>query len=350
MADILFENNAYAQLLSGINDSQTTITVKAGQGSVFPAPSGGDYFYATLEDAAGNIEIVRCTQRSGDTLTVVRGQDGTSATTWNADDVIGMRVTQAILEEFVQRTATETLTNKTLTSPTILGGTASPATLNLPSGAIDSSDEFAAGVVDNAAIGNNAIGTDEIADSAVATEKIANDAVTNEKLDEANLALGEVAVTDAGGSPVVSTTELDLIGDGVISGVPEDTWESVGPNGSGADNIWPALTSVPVGVDWIRVRVRMELRSTSSGQDADPSLLRVYARKGGSSATIDDGTLIAQSSYWVAFLASDHQCVEATIPVDGNIIFDIRWGMSTVRTPEACAISLVSWGWNHRTS
>ena len=75
----LFKNNATAILAASISNSATTIVVSAGIGNSFPNPSGTSYFYGTLFDSLGNYEIVKCTARTTDTLTIVRAQDGTNA-------------------------------------------------------------------------------------------------------------------------------------------------------------------------------------------------------------------------------------------------------------------------------
>jgi hypothetical protein len=80
---LLFKNNASTTLSGSINNTQTTMTVVNGSG--FPVPGAGDYFYATLYEVTGNpstevnIEIVKVTAVSGNSWTIVRGQDGTTA-------------------------------------------------------------------------------------------------------------------------------------------------------------------------------------------------------------------------------------------------------------------------------
>lgn len=96
---VLVKNNAYSTLASGINDLVTTITVAAGTGSRFPAAGGADYFYATLINTSNQLEVVKVTSRSVDTLTVVRGQDGTTARAYSASDRIELRVTAALLSD-----------------------------------------------------------------------------------------------------------------------------------------------------------------------------------------------------------------------------------------------------------
>jgi hypothetical protein len=99
-------NNAFSLLATTINSVATSMSVTAGQGVRFPAASvgSGDYFYATLLDVANNIEIVKVTDRSTDTFTVVRGQDGTTARSYNSGSRIELRVTAALLGDLPIRT------------------------------------------------------------------------------------------------------------------------------------------------------------------------------------------------------------------------------------------------------
>lgn len=105
---VKFTNNASATLAASINTSVTTIIVSSTQGALFPSISGGDYFYATLVDASNNLEIVKVTARSTDTLTVVRGQDGTTARSFTAGDKLELRPVAAALNELVSQSATAT--------------------------------------------------------------------------------------------------------------------------------------------------------------------------------------------------------------------------------------------------
>ena len=96
---VLVKNNAYSTLASGISATATTITVAAGTGLRFPAAGGADYFYATLINTSNVLEVVKVTSRSTDTLTVVRGQDGTTGTVYSAGARIELRVTAALLAD-----------------------------------------------------------------------------------------------------------------------------------------------------------------------------------------------------------------------------------------------------------
>lgn len=98
-----FTNNASATLAGSITSTATSIVLTAGNGSLFPALGAGDYCFATLVDSSNNLEIVKVTGRSGDTLTVERGQDNTTARGYAAGDKCELRLVAAVFNETVQR-------------------------------------------------------------------------------------------------------------------------------------------------------------------------------------------------------------------------------------------------------
>ena len=91
----LFANNAISTLASSINSSVTSLTLATGTGALFPSISGSQFFRVSLTDALtrSNHEIMFCTAISGDTLTVTRGQEGTIAQSWAANDIIMNEIT-----------------------------------------------------------------------------------------------------------------------------------------------------------------------------------------------------------------------------------------------------------------
>lgn len=147
---IKFTNNASATLAASITSTQTSVSLTTGQGALFPTLTAPDYFYVTFSDSANNLEIAKVTARTGDTLTVSRGQDGTVGRTFSAGDKCELRFTAAGITDLgaglnitdlpanttmagvgiVTTTATQTLTNKTLTSPTVNSGTFSGGTFS----------------------------------------------------------------------------------------------------------------------------------------------------------------------------------------------------------------------------
>ena len=92
-------NNAFGTLSAAINTTATTITLDSGQGSRFPTLGASDHFYGTLVDTSNNLEIVKVTARSTDSLTVVRGQDGTSGTAFAIGDRFELRPVAALFED-----------------------------------------------------------------------------------------------------------------------------------------------------------------------------------------------------------------------------------------------------------
>ncbi|QND60388.1 hypothetical protein [Mesorhizobium huakuii] len=72
-------NNATSLLANTINNLSTSVVITSGDEGNFPTLGIGDWCPITLTDGAGNLEIMRCTARAGVTLTVVRGQEGTTA-------------------------------------------------------------------------------------------------------------------------------------------------------------------------------------------------------------------------------------------------------------------------------
>lgn len=94
-------NNATTTITAPITSASTTISVVAGTGALFPTLSAGDYFQATLQDTNNNLELVKVTARTDDTMTVVRGQGGTLAIPFAADSRFEIRVTADNLQDYV---------------------------------------------------------------------------------------------------------------------------------------------------------------------------------------------------------------------------------------------------------
>ena len=92
-------NNGFSTLASGINNSATTIALATGEGARFPTLSTDDYFYGTLVDTSNNLEIVKVTARSTDSLTVVRAQDNTSARAFSTGDRFELRPVAKLFED-----------------------------------------------------------------------------------------------------------------------------------------------------------------------------------------------------------------------------------------------------------
>lgn len=99
MANFSFVNNVNTTLAAPITStSQTTITLASSAN--LPTLSAGQMMSLTLNDAATRavFEIVYVTAISGATLTVIRGQEGTAATTWLVGDLTYSALTAGVIE------------------------------------------------------------------------------------------------------------------------------------------------------------------------------------------------------------------------------------------------------------
>ena len=97
---LLAANNAQTVLAAGISSTATSLTVNAGTGTLFPSPvAGTSFFKLTIIDAAtGTLtEIVHVTARNGDVFTIQRGQEGTVARAWSANDIAANMMTAGTL-------------------------------------------------------------------------------------------------------------------------------------------------------------------------------------------------------------------------------------------------------------
>lgn len=131
MTVLLYANNAKTTLAAPINATQTTITVAPGTGVQFPSPTTGQAFKLTLVSASSSstLEICLCTARTGDTLTVVRAQEGTSGTPFRLNDIVGNYDTAGTMDDLVQSEQLQ----QGIYAYTDVGGTANALTATIAS-------------------------------------------------------------------------------------------------------------------------------------------------------------------------------------------------------------------------
>lgn len=84
-------NRAFSTLASGVNAGATTWPVATGEGVKFPSTYP---FHVTCED-----EIVECTNRVADALTVTRAQEGTAAVPHVEGKLVRLHITAAIIQQ-----------------------------------------------------------------------------------------------------------------------------------------------------------------------------------------------------------------------------------------------------------
>ena len=147
-----FSDAARSELTAGISAGSTTITL--ADGSRFPEADAGTsavsdanlWFKAVLQDETG-FEIVyvrtHAVATTPNTLSnVLRGQEGTTARSFAATSVIGLRLTASDMASLWTRTATPTATaisrtNGVITSMTeTVGGTSRVTTITRSGGVV----------------------------------------------------------------------------------------------------------------------------------------------------------------------------------------------------------------------
>jgi len=102
-------NNAFSTLASELAIGGLSLTVQTGHGVRFPTASiaSGDYFFLTLSKTNGDMEVVKVTNRSTDTFTIVRAQDSisgvTAAKAFAINDRVELRPVAAMLNALPNR-------------------------------------------------------------------------------------------------------------------------------------------------------------------------------------------------------------------------------------------------------
>jgi len=88
MAFLNVKNRAISVLTTGITDETLSLTVV--DGDKFPASN----FHVTIDD-----EIILCSTRVGNVMTIVRAQEGTVAAAHSAGASVELRITAAVISE-----------------------------------------------------------------------------------------------------------------------------------------------------------------------------------------------------------------------------------------------------------
>lgn len=99
-------------------------------------------------------------------------------------------------------------------------------------------------------------------------------------------------------------------------------WESVGPTGSSATNIWTAMNDLPSTAKGLIYRYYVDMSGTSTTTDYR---LRTYARRTGSTFGTNSFTTISDVRFYNATGATYRTADVASgiIPLDGNLRFDL---------------------------
>jgi hypothetical protein len=217
------KNLAKATVSTGYNASATSIVVNSGHGAKLPAvPFRAAWWNATdYPDFSDdpNVEIVRVTAKSGDTLTVARAYEGPNASAKNTAgktyvlvagftagdrqdiiDEIALKATDADLDAHISATASALATKAAAADLAALDGEVdalASATASALAGKQATGNYVTALTGDVAASGPGSVAA-TIQNNAVSTPKIADDAVTFAKLQ--NLATAKLLGRATAGS------------------------------------------------------------------------------------------------------------------------------------------------------
>lgn len=226
-------NNAVGKLSTAMATNTLSVTLEPGQGVKFPSLDAGDYFPVTVTKAASptEFEIMRCTARTDDVLTVERGQEGTAALSFSPGDIVELRITGGVLAEaFPQMVGS----NKGARRVEIdVSGISQTRTLTMPDTDVElgtpldgtvSTDKLQDGVLPATPAGRAKMAdgfttAEKLATDAVTREKIINDAINAAKIDEAD----KQAIRDKLGLPDTSVVDIWHTGNLTFEVVGGDT-------------------------------------------------------------------------------------------------------------------------------
>ena len=201
---IVFKNNAKTTLASSLSNSATSATVT--DGSVFPSLSAGEFFLITFDDGTNN-EICKCTARSGNTLTIVRAQESTTARAFSSGDSAEGRVTAGVLEQIQENIAAKSA-NQTVFNTTTSGG-ATTYDIGTNPGVEANAMVFLNGVLqhhDTLSFSGSNLTFDAAPPNGMALEVIIDNLIN---LQSSNLTVDSFTAADVSGSPQTDFTLSD---------------------------------------------------------------------------------------------------------------------------------------------
>ena len=220
---IKLSNNAFSLLAADITNSALALTVTSGDGDLFPLLGVNHYFYCTLLDLDGNMEIVKVTARTGNLFTIERAQESTTAKSFNAGARVELRVTaQSVLDAVDTAVAGVSLTSlgvfATAAELNVLDGiTANTAELNLLDGAVVTTNEIntLSGVTASAGDINKLVGLNA---TTAELNKLAGVTVTTAEINKLSGLTATTAELNKMSGVTVTTTEINRLA-GVTSNI-----------------------------------------------------------------------------------------------------------------------------------
>ena len=126
------------------------------------------------------------------------------------------------------------------------------------------------------------------------------------------------------GNVQVNKGELTINEFDIDNDVIENAWETVGPTGSGATNIWTGIDDLPNNATVLLVNMKLSVTSAASGSQG----ISVYAASGDASSPVDSENNIIGNLFRVAGAGSEileNKTSSIMIPLGAGSIFKIKW-------------------------
>ncbi len=268
----LFLNNFASTFVADVLAIQTTGTpatelgygilqLSDGASGSLINPGAGNYYILTAYKRIGslefNYEVIKVTSVDNSTpgecrITVLRAQEGTNAKAYVAGDNVSLRWTKGGAENSVQRDATETLTNKTLTNPSYSGTTANGGTVT--------TIDINGGTIDGTVIGGTTKAVGGFTDLTVSGNTTLGDSAADTVTVNASRITGNFSSTTIANRVMFQTSTANA-----------PTIVTAIPNGSGSNAGYVACASFsdPANISWasldIPLSVGMRLMAEKTG-------------------------------------------------------------------------------------
>lgn len=208
----IFKNNTWGLLASQLTAGATSATLTAGHGFTDP---GTDWYLATLIGVTGTTEtsweIVKVTDVSTNTLTLVRAQEGTADATWPAGTRLELRLTAGATESKANL-GTAAYKAVGTDSSDVAAGDHAHASLYQP---LDSDLTALAGLSTAGLIERTGAGTAGIVTVTTAGKNLLDDADTAAQ--RTTLGLGSAATMTGPSGAIVGTTDTQTLTNKTIS-------------------------------------------------------------------------------------------------------------------------------------
>ncbi len=308
-------------LTAGINSSATSATVVSGSALLGGITiSAGEIFTVVIDPDTALEEIVDVTAVSTNTLTIVRGIDGSTGQAHSAGAVVRhMAIGRDYREANSHIENTTTAHGLTLANVTLSTGTGNVSTTMLASNAVTTAKITDANVT-TAKIADSAITSAKIADLTIATGDIADSAITSGKI--ATGAVGTTKIDD------LSITEGKIVSNAVTTGKIADSAVTSAKIADGTivagDIADGAITSAKI-LDGTIATADIADSAITSAKIADGTIVAGDLADGAvTSAKILDGTIVNADINSAAGIAYSKLSLGGTITsadlVDGTIV------------------------------